>query len=117
MSCLLLPLPTRTADENSFTAHESPAPTSNPAAAIRRRASTPASYQEPPVLVTQPSQAPTFTSASAWKLPPRARSGPATPLRIWVLSAASDGTDTKYCAHGDGSAASACASDSEPVAA
>ena len=94
MFCRLVPLPTRTAEENSFTAHVSPRATSNPAALIRRRASTPAWYQELPVLATQPCHALTFTSASAWKLEPSARIGPATPLRICVLSAASGGTET-----------------------
>ena len=94
MSCRLVPEPTRTADESSFTAQVSPAATSKPAAAILRRASTPAWYQELPVLVTHPCQAVTFTSARAWMLAPSARIGPAVPERIWVLSAASGGTDT-----------------------
>ena len=94
MSLRLVPVPTRTADENSFTAHESPALTSKPAAVMRWRASTPAWYQELPVLVTQPCHALTFTSASAWKFEPSARICPATPLRICVLSAASGGTET-----------------------
>ena len=46
--------PCRTAGESSFTAQESPAATSNPAAAIRRRASTPAWYHESPVAATHP---------------------------------------------------------------
>src|SRR5438045_2726226 len=44
-----LPVPARTAEEDSLTIHVSPAPTSKPCAAIRRRASTPASYQLAPV--------------------------------------------------------------------
>ena len=69
------------------------------------------------MLATQVAQAVTFTSASAWKLGPRALIGPAVPGRICVLSAVSGGTETKYCAHGEAFAASAWASPSEPVAA
>src|SRR5204863_8007907 len=47
-----LPVPVRTAEEDSFTAQVSPAATSNPCAAMRRRASTPASYQLAPVVET-----------------------------------------------------------------
>ena len=93
MFCRLAPVPTRTADDSSFTAQVSPAATSNPAAAILRRASTPAWYQELPVLATQLPQAVKFTSARAWKPGPRARIVGADPLRICVLSAASGGTE------------------------
>src|SRR4051812_42113170 len=47
-----LPVPVRTADEDSLTIHVSPAATSKPCATIRRRASTPASYQLAPVFAT-----------------------------------------------------------------
>src|SRR5690348_10623327 len=46
------PVFSRTADDASLTAHVSPAVTSKPCAAIRRRASTPASYQLAPVVDT-----------------------------------------------------------------
>src|SRR4051812_40859991 len=100
MFCLLAPIPTRTAEESSLRAHASPAATSKPAAAIRLRASTPAAYQVLPVLETHADHAVTFTSASAWKLGPSARIGPAEPPRICVLSDVSGGTLTRYCAHG-----------------
>src|SRR3954451_7708264 len=48
-----LSVPWRTADDDSLTAQMSPAVTSNPCAAMRRRASTPASYQLAPVVLTQ----------------------------------------------------------------
>src|SRR5262249_34943607 len=97
MFCRLGPFPVRTADESSFTAHESPAPTSNPpdTAAIRFRASTPAPYQVRPGLLGSPTQlcqAVTFISASAWKFGPSARIDAADMGRIWVLSAARGGT-------------------------
>ena len=50
------PVPLRTADDSSFIAHVSPAAVSNPAALIRCRASTPASYHEPLPAETQPLQ-------------------------------------------------------------
>jgi len=43
----------RTADESSFSVQLSPAAVSNPAAAIRWRAASPASNQEPPPAATQ----------------------------------------------------------------
>ena len=88
-----LPVPCRTAEENSFTTHVSPAATSKPAAAMRRLASTPAPYQEPPLLPTQDVQPVTLISASAWKAGPSARIHAASPARSWVLSAASGGTE------------------------
>src|SRR5512132_737867 len=43
------PAPVRTAEDDSLTAQVSPAPMSKPCTAIRRRASTPASYQVLPL--------------------------------------------------------------------
>ncbi len=60
-----LPVPWRTAEESSFKAQVSPAATRYPAVSIRRRASTPAAYQELPVEATQAVQPVTLISASA----------------------------------------------------
>ena len=68
-----LPVPARTADESSFSAQVSPAPASNPAAAIRCLASTPASYHEPLPATTQALQPFQLISSRAWKPAPSAR--------------------------------------------
>ena len=81
-----LPVPCRTAEESSFSAHVSPAATSYPAAAIRRRASRPASRHELPVEATQPVQPVTLISASAWNAGPSDRMRHASSARGWVLS-------------------------------
>ncbi len=81
-----LPVPCRTADESSFSAQVSPAATSYPAVAIRRRASTPAAYQDCPVDATQAVQPVTLTSASAWNAGPSARMRHASSARGCVLS-------------------------------
>src|SRR5215471_14866800 len=99
------PLPWRTADESSFSAHVSPAATSYPAAAIRRRASTPAAYQSPPFAFTHAVQPVTLISASAWNDGPSARIRHASSARGCDLSAVSGGTEIRYWPHGDGSAA------------
>ena len=67
------PIPRRTTEENSFTIQLSPEATLNPAAAIRRRASTPAWYQVELLAAIQARQAGACTSANAWKLGPSAR--------------------------------------------
>ena len=91
--CRSLPEPTRTDDGNSFTAHVSPAETSKPAAAIRRRASTPASNQVELFWATHLCQPAQLISASAWKFGPSARILAASPFRSVVLLAASGGTE------------------------
>src|SRR4051812_40593764 len=68
------PSPRRTADESSLTDQLSPLATSNPEAAIRLRASTPAAYQLPPFDATQLLHPFMLISASTWKFGPRARS-------------------------------------------
>jgi hypothetical protein len=89
-----LPSPRRTADETSLSAHVSPAATSYPAEAILRRASTPAWYQDEPVLATHFCQAVKWISARAWTLGPSARMRHAWSGRGFVLSATTGGTET-----------------------
>ena len=72
----------------------SPAPTSKPAASIRRRASTPASNQVPFPAATQFAHPIVLISAIACICGPSALIFAASPVRSRVLSAASGGTDT-----------------------
>ena len=88
-----LPVPWRTADESSFSAHVSPAATSYPAVAMRRRAATPAAYHEPPLAATQSVQPVTLISARAWNAGPSARIRQASSARSCDLSATSGGTE------------------------
>ena len=111
------PVPCRTADESSFSAQVSPAATSYPAAAIRRRASTPAAYQSPPFEATHDVQPVTLISSSAWNRGPSARIRQAWSERGCVLSATSGGTETKYSAQADGFAARSVVSRSQSVGA
>ena len=60
---------------------------------MRRRASTPAAYQELPVVATHAVQPVTLISASAWNAGPSARICEAWLARSCVLSAASGGTE------------------------
>ena len=60
---------------------------------MRRRASTPAWYQELPVAATQAVQPVTLISASAWNAGPSARIRFASFGRSCDLSAASGGTE------------------------
>ena len=71
----------------------SPTATSKPAAAILRRASTPAWYQVDPVLATHFCHVVRWISASAWNAGPSARMRSAWPGRCRVLSATTGGTE------------------------
>ena len=92
-SARAVPLPCRTAEENSFTAQVSPRVTSKPAAVMFFLASTPAWYQVPPPSVTQVPQADMLISARAWKFDPSARIRHASSDRSCVLLSASGGTE------------------------
>src|SRR5206468_504400 len=89
-----LPVPLRTAEVSSLSAHESPFETSYPAAAMRARAVTPASNQVAPLFATHFVQVAKWISASAWKFGPRARIREAALGRGCVLSATSGGIET-----------------------
>ena len=87
------PTPLVAVDGNSLTIQLSPSVTSKPAAAIRRRASTPASYQVELFAETQERQPPVLISARGWKFGPSARIRQAWSVRNAVLSAASGGIE------------------------
>ena len=83
----------RIADVTSLSAQVSPRVTSNPAAAILRRASTPAWYQVAPLLATHFCQVVRWISAIAWNAGPSARIRSACPGRCRVLSPTTGGTE------------------------
>ena len=78
---------------SSFTAHESPAVTSKPAATMLRRASTPAWYQDDPVDATHFCHVVRWISARAWNCGPRARMRVAWPGLARVFWPTTGGTE------------------------